>query len=128
MDLSGEPSVAEQSLAALGEGLFGEHAMARTCALDGTGVAALREMILGRLRSTPPSADSAILTNLRQHQAVSAAVRSLRAAGAAVGAGTPHEMLLLDLYEALQALDGLTGTTTSDDVLNLIFSTFCIGK
>jgi tRNA modification GTPase len=37
-------------------------------------------------------------------------------------------MLLLDLYEALQALDGLTGTTTSDDVLNLIFSTFCIGK
>jgi tRNA modification GTPase len=138
MDLSAEPSVAERSLAgagaALGAGAGAELGegwgddVVRTCALDGTGVTALREAILGRLRSTPPSADTAILTNLRQHQAVSAAVRSLRAAGTAVGAGTPHEMLLLDLYEALQALDGLTGTTTSDDVLHLIFSTFCIGK
>jgi tRNA modification GTPase len=128
MDLSGEPSVAERSLAELESAAFGEGAVVRTCALDGTGVAALREAILGRLRSTPPSADTAILTNLRQHQAVAAAVRSLQAAGAAVGVGTPHEMLLLDLYEALQALDGLTGTTTSDDVLNLIFSRFCIGK
>ncbi|HEX4650537.1 MAG TPA: tRNA uridine-5-carboxymethylaminomethyl(34) synthesis GTPase MnmE, partial [Granulicella sp.] len=69
MDLSAEPSVAERSLAGLA---LGEDAVVRTCALDGTGVAALREAILGQLRSTPPSADSAILTNLRQHQAVSA--------------------------------------------------------
>jgi tRNA modification GTPase len=37
-------------------------------------------------------------------------------------------MLLLDLYRALWALDSLTGQTTPDDILNLIFSTFCIGK
>jgi tRNA modification GTPase len=37
-------------------------------------------------------------------------------------------MILLDLYEALSALDALTGATTSDDILNLIFSKFCIGK
>jgi tRNA modification GTPase len=37
-------------------------------------------------------------------------------------------MLLLDLYGALQALDGLTGATTADDILNRIFATFCIGK
>jgi tRNA modification GTPase len=37
-------------------------------------------------------------------------------------------MLLLDLYAALGALDTLTGATTTDDVLQLIFSTFCIGK
>ncbi len=40
----------------------------------------------------------------------------------------PHEMILLDLYRALWALDSLTGQTTPDDILNLIFSTFCIGK
>jgi tRNA modification GTPase len=40
----------------------------------------------------------------------------------------PHEMVLLDLYGALRHLDSLTGETTSDDILNLIFSTFCIGK
>ena len=37
-------------------------------------------------------------------------------------------MLLLDLYGALRPLDEITGVTTSDDILNLIFSTFCIGK
>jgi tRNA modification GTPase len=40
----------------------------------------------------------------------------------------PHEMLLLDLYTALRALDELTGATTAEDILDLIFSTFCIGK
>jgi tRNA modification GTPase len=37
-------------------------------------------------------------------------------------------MILLDLYEALHSLNALTGTTTNDDILNLIFSKFCIGK
>jgi tRNA modification GTPase len=37
-------------------------------------------------------------------------------------------MILIDLYEALHALDALTGTTTTDDILNLVFSKFCIGK
>jgi tRNA modification GTPase len=37
-------------------------------------------------------------------------------------------MLLLDLYEALLGLDAITGATTADDILNRIFSTFCIGK
>jgi tRNA modification GTPase len=37
-------------------------------------------------------------------------------------------MVLLDLYGALRHLDSLTGETTTDDILNLIFSTFCIGK
>jgi len=72
--------------------------------------------------------DSAMLTNLRQHEAVAKALGALAAARGAVRAGTPHEMVLLDLYEGLQGLDLLTGTTTNEDVLREIFSTFCIGK
>ena len=34
----------------------------------------------------------------------------------------------MDLHTALEALDRLTGVTTTDDILGLIFSTFCIGK
>jgi len=45
-----------------------------------------------------------------------------------VRANTPHEMILLDLYSAPRALDEITGSTTADDILNRIFSTFCIGK
>ena len=46
----------------------------------------------------------------------------------AVRSKVPHEMVLLDLYNALRPLDEMTGATTNDDILNLIFSRFCIGK
>ena len=69
-----------------------------------------------------------MLTSLRQYEAVTATLAGFAAACAAVEQNIPHEMLLLDLYGALRHLDSLTGETTSDDILNLIFSTFCIGK
>jgi tRNA modification GTPase len=46
----------------------------------------------------------------------------------AVFASIPHEMLLLDIYAALMPIDAITGATTADEILNRIFSTFCIGK
>jgi tRNA modification GTPase len=69
-----------------------------------------------------------MLTNLRQHQAVAEALHGLEAGLEAVRARIPHEMVLLDLYAALRGLDALTGATTNEDVLRLIFSRFCIGK
>jgi len=99
----------------------------RTSALTGEGIVELREKILA-VAGASGEPVSGLLTNLRQHTAVSGALESLLAANAAVALRTPHEMLLLDLYQALRQLDSLTGETTSDDVLNLIFSTFCIGK
>lgn len=72
--------------------------------------------------------ESGMLTSLRQYQAVTETLDALGAAGAAAGQSIPHEMVLLDLYGGLRHLDSLTGETTSDDILNLIFSTFCIGK
>jgi tRNA modification GTPase len=45
-----------------------------------------------------------------------------------VGGKVRQEMLLVDLYNGLRPLDAITGATTTDDILNLIFSTFCIGK
>jgi tRNA modification GTPase len=68
------------------------------------------------------------LTNMRQHQTVTTALAALSDAGRANAGGIPHEMILLDLYRALWALDSLTGQTTTEDILQLIFSTFCIGK
>ena len=52
----------------------------------------------------------------------------LDAAAVAARKQVPHEMVLLDLYSALRPLDEITGATTNDDILNLIFSRFCIGK
>ena len=69
-----------------------------------------------------------VLTTARQNDAVVRADISLRAGELALRAGTPHEMVLLDLYDSLSALNELTGEITTEDILGRIFSTFCIGK
>ena len=96
-------------------------------ALTGEGIDALRNKIL-ELATGGSAAESGLLTSLRHQQAVATSLSALEDARQANDAAIPHEMLLLDLYRALWALDSLTGQTTPDDVLNLIFSTFCIGK
>jgi tRNA modification GTPase len=98
-----------------------------TSALTGEGIAALRERILA-LATGGAAAEPGLLTSLRHQQAIAAARAALADAVAANTNAIPHEMILLDLYRALWALDSLTGQTTPDDILNLIFSTFCIGK
>ncbi len=52
----------------------------------------------------------------------------LERAFSTIETGAPHEILLIDLYSALAPIDAITGATTADDILNRIFSTFCIGK
>jgi tRNA modification GTPase len=99
-----------------------------TSALTGAGLDELRAAVLAHLRSGSAGAEEGALNNLRQHGAVTAALTALDAAESANGNHLPHELLLVDLHTALAALDSLTGVTTTDDILALIFSTFCIGK
>lgn len=98
-----------------------------TSALTGDGIAELRAQIV-ELATGGAAAEPGLLTNLRQHQAIATALAALADATRANTTKIPHEMILLDLYRALWSLDSLTGQTTTDDILNLIFSTFCIGK
>jgi tRNA modification GTPase len=98
-----------------------------TSALTGEGIPALRERIL-ELATGGAAAEPGMLTSLRHKQAIATALTALGDAAQANADAIPHEMILLDLYRALWALDSLTGQTTPDDILNLIFSTFCIGK
>jgi tRNA modification GTPase len=99
-----------------------------TSALTGAGVEELRQAILAILQSTAPADSSVLVTNMRQHQALTEILKALDAARRSIKDKVPHEMVLLDLYEALLALDRLTGATTADDILHLIFGKFCIGK
>jgi len=101
----------------------------RTSALTGDGIDALRSEILRHIRGdSGVQVESGFLTNVRHQRLVLDSMSALSAAKIAVDNQIPHEMLLLDLYNALRALDEMTGATTTDDILNLIFSTFCIGK
>ena len=101
----------------------------RTSAVTGKGVAELRAQILQHIRgSIGAEAEHGFLTNVRHRGLIEDSLSALESANKAVALTIPHEMLLLDLYNALRPLDAITGATTTDDILNLIFSTFCIGK
>jgi tRNA modification GTPase len=86
---------------------------------------AIREFLVDRQTDL---VDDFVLTNERQHEALSRAVAALKIATDAVLSAVPHEMVLLDLYTALSALDEFTGEVVTEDILAKIFSTFCIGK
>jgi tRNA modification GTPase len=98
-------------------------------ALTGEGIPRLRELILESI--APKGAfeqETGFITSLRHEQLLRESAAYLEKARGAVEAAIPHEMLLLDLYAALRPIDAITGATTADDILNRIFSTFCIGK
>jgi tRNA modification GTPase len=100
-----------------------------TSAVSGEGIAELRAEILRHIGGDAGTqAESGFLTNVRHQGLIKDSLVALDAAKSAVAGKVPHEMLLLDLYNALRPLDAITGATTTDDILNLIFSTFCIGK
>jgi tRNA modification GTPase len=107
---------------------MGGGAAIRTSALTGEGLETLRQAILAQLGAAGSLAESGALNNYRQQEAVGLALAGLGAAAAANESGVPHELILMDLHHALQALDSLTGVTTPDDILGRIFSSFCIGK
>jgi len=99
-----------------------------TSALTGEGITQLQSMIFERVHGDSAEQETGFLTNVRQQVLVADAIAALDRASAAVPLKTPHEMVLLDLYSALRPLDDITGATTAEDILNLIFSSFCIGK
>jgi len=105
------------------------HAAVAVSALTGEGIPQLRELILQAI--APKGAfeqETGFITSLRHEQLLRESAGYLEKAHGAVELEIPHEMLLLDLYAALRPIDAITGATTADDILNRIFSTFCIGK
>jgi tRNA modification GTPase len=103
--------------------------MIAVSALTGQGVSELRRAIAELI--APPGRleqEGGFITSLRHEQLLRESCQALDQARRAVDSGIPHEMLLLDLYAALRPIDAITGATTADDILNRIFSTFCIGK
>jgi tRNA modification GTPase len=98
-------------------------------ALTGEGFLELRRAIIetlaprGRLEQ-----EGGFITSLRHERLLEESREALDQAATAAALGIPHEMLLLDLYAALRPIDAITGATSADDILNRIFSTFCIGK
>ncbi len=104
----------------------GEYAVS---ALTGEGISELRRAITGSLMPAGEiETQSGFITSVRHENLLRESLFMLEKARAATLSSIPHEMLLLDLYCALQPLDAISGATTADDILHKIFTTFCIGK
>jgi tRNA modification GTPase len=96
-------------------------------ALTGEGLAELRARLIDSI-APHRELEGGFITSIRHESLLKESREALEQARTAAQSGIPHEMLLLDLYAALRGIDGITGATTADDILNRIFSTFCIGK
>lgn len=97
--------------------------------LDGTGLDAVRQALidLGR-RLAGERSDGVHPVNRRQLEALLRCRQSLSTLELALSQGLPAECLCVDLREAVTALGEVTGEDVSEEVLERIFSTFCLGK
>ncbi len=119
----------ERFLAADGDSCGAPVEAVWTSALTGEGLDELKQKILKLAAPERElSADGEFITNLRHQQLLKESLQALAKAQRAAREHVHHEMLLLDLYDALRPLDTLTGATGVEDVLGIIFSTFCVGK
>jgi tRNA modification GTPase len=98
--------------------------------LNGTGISELRAAIAAAFMhgKTIDSREFVAVSHARHRDALLKARQSLHCFVANLEAGMNMELLPIDLRDALDAVGEVTGETTADDVLDRIFSSFCIGK
>lgn len=119
----------EQAILTEDAGAPGPVEVVVTSAKTGQGIEELREKIMqaaGGGNHLGPEGE--LVTNLRHRQLLQESLMALERCRQAAGERMHHEMLLLDLYDALRPLDALSGATDVEDILGMIFSRFCIGK
>ncbi len=100
-----------------------------TSALMGTGIDRLKDEIASLIAGGAGSArDEVMVTNSRHYEALLRASDSLSEAIGGVAKGVGPEFIAVDVRGALTALGEVTGEVTTGEVLEAIFSRFCIGK
>lgn len=98
-------------------------------ALTGSGLQDLeREMVRTALGGSVATSDALLVSNPRHKEALARALHHLKAATDSLSNGLPDDFVSIDLTAALTALGEITGETVGEELLETIFSRFCIGK
>ncbi|HEU5015296.1 MAG TPA: tRNA uridine-5-carboxymethylaminomethyl(34) synthesis GTPase MnmE [Roseiflexaceae bacterium] len=100
----------------------------RLSALTGAGLDDLTQAMVSTLAGQTLNGDAQLVTNPRHHDALGRAATHLREVLDSYKRGVPSDLLTIDLTAAVSALGEITGEDINDDLLNTIFSKFCIGK
>ncbi len=72
--------------------------------------------------------DSVVIDSERQKNLIDGAIESLSNSLASIENNMPLDLIAVDIKEALDSLGEITGEVTSSDILELMFSKFCVGK
>ncbi len=103
--------------------------LVRTSTLTGSGLSDLEETIAELvLAGKALQRDSVLVTSARHQDALRRAAQHLQASLATLEQGLPLDFVSIDLRTAFDALGEVTGEAVSEDLLDRIFSEFCIGK
>ena len=98
-------------------------------AKDNTGVDELENMIKAKFISNEINFnDQIIITNIRHQEIINEAMESLEMCLSSIDEGYEEDFFTIDLLNAYEALGEIIGETVDDDVVNEIFSKFCMGK
>jgi len=98
-------------------------------ALYNEGIDSLKDAVFREATSQGGPADlPSVVPNLRQKVKIEKALDASREALEGLNVRMPAELVAVDLREALDALGEIVGVTTTEDILDQIFSRFCIGK
>lgn len=98
-------------------------------AKSGTGLESLKKTILDvSLCEHADDAGEVVIANLRHKMALEKALSNIQKAKDNIMSGLSEEFVAFDLREALDNLDEITGKKINDEILDKIFSSFCIGK
>jgi len=103
--------------------------LARVSALTGAGIDALEERMLETILAGPatPGAEP-LASNPRHRDLFRRALGHVEAAAAALAEGLEADLVAIDVSEAVTALGQVTGETAGEELLETIFSAYCIGK
>jgi tRNA modification GTPase len=98
-------------------------------ALTGQGIDDLEDAVANRLLiGAAPSTSSAVVTHARHRNALLKARERIDDALTTIATEMPPDFLAIDVRGAIDAIEDVTGRSTGDDIINEIFSRFCIGK
>lgn len=92
------------------------------------GIEMIMQQILAHISLPDSEISSVLVTNTRHLAAIEKAIASIIHAKQAIAKDMGYEFIAFDLIEAVSALSEITGAVTTDDMLDRIFSSFCIGK
>jgi tRNA modification GTPase len=104
------------------------HSLYSISAKNKQGMDAIKNALFTTTVGESPATENVVVTNARHYGALQQVHQSLTDIKAGLDEGAPSDLVALDIRRCLHYISEITGDISNEDVLDFIFSKFCIGK